>query len=152
MSVQVKGLKEFTAALKKSPELTVTELNKAIARSIGLLQNQTIKEAPVNKVAMGGNLRQSVKSAMLSKLRGEVAVNAKYSIYVHEGTAPHTIVARGRTLYNKRSGQFFGKKVNHPGTRANPFLQRAIKIVTPKISALFNDAMNNVFNKIKSVV
>lgn len=152
MSVKVNGLKELTVALKKSPELTVTELNKSIARSIGILQNQTIKEAPVNKVAMGGNLRQSIKSAMLSKLSGEVSVEAKYGIYVHEGTAPHTIVARGKTLYNKRSGQFFGKKVNHPGTRANPFLQRAIKVVTPRISALFTEAMNNVFNKIKSMV
>ena len=152
MSVKINGLKELTAALKKSPELTVNELNKSIARSIGVLQNQTIKEAPVNKVAMGGNLRQSIKSAMLSRLRGEVSVEAKYGIYVHEGTAPHTIVARGKSLYNKRSGQFFGKKVNHPGTRANPFLQRAIKVVTPRISELFTEAMNNVFNKIKSVV
>ena len=30
-----------------------------------------------------------------------------------------------KALANKKSGQIFGKSVNHPGTKANPYLEKA---------------------------
>lgn len=148
-SIKIKNLDQFTEGLKRFPEYTIAELNGAITRSIGLLQNQTIKEAPVNKQAMGGNLRQSVRSHMNTKLSGEVNVNASYAVFVEGGTAPHLIrPVKAKALANIRTGQFFGKLVHHPGTKANPFLQRAIRIVTPAVKRLFQQAIQNVLDKI----
>jgi HK97 gp10 family phage protein len=152
MKVKIDGLDGFIQGLKECPQLTINELNTAVSRSIGLLQNQTIKEAPVNKQSGGGNLRQSVHSRMTSRIAGEVNVDANYGVYVHEGTNPHEIRAvNKKVLANKRTGQFFGKVVHHPGTKANPFLQRAVEVVTPRVTDLFYKALENVFAKIASM-
>lgn len=153
MKVEIQGLDKFLAGLKKYPQYSIDEMGKAVARSVGLLQSQTIKEAPVNKVANGGNLRQSVRSSMKNKLSGEVRVDANYGIFVHEGTSPHEIRAtNAKVLANRRTGQFFGKVVRHPGTRANPFLQRAINLVNPRMNELFKEAIDKVLKKVAGVV
>lgn len=150
--VKIEGLDKLVDGLNKSPETVISELNKAVTRSVALLQNQTIKEAPVNKQGMGGNLRQSVKSRMTSRISGAVDVNAKYAIFVEEGTAPHDIRPKNKKgLANIRTGQFFGKLVHHPGTKANPFLQRAMDIVTPRIKDLFQQAIDNALKKISKI-
>jgi len=152
IKIQIKGLDGFIEGLKQAPVFTINELNKAVTRSVGLLQNQTIKEAPVNKQSGGGNLRQSVKSRMTTRISGEVSVDAKYAGFVHEGTAPHEIrPVIKQALANVRTNQFFGKLVRHPGTQPNPFLERSVKVVTPRIQTLFNEAINNVFKKISSM-
>jgi HK97 gp10 family phage protein len=152
IKVTIQGLDGFIEGLNKFPEFTVNELNKAVTRSVGLLQNTAIKEAPVNKQASGGNLRQMIHSRMNTKLSGEVSADASYSIFVEEGTRPHEIrpVAK-KGLANVRQGQFFGKLVRHPGTKPNPFMQRAVDKITPRANQLFLDGLNNVLNKIASL-
>jgi len=55
--------------------------------------------------------------------------NAKtiYPLFVHEGTAAHVIMPKNKKalLWNKDIG--YRKKVNHPGTKANPYFKRAVK-------------------------
>lgn len=48
-----------------------------------------------------------------------------YAKFVHFGTKPYVIkVKKAKALANK-SGKVFGKKVNHPGIKANPYLKKA---------------------------
>ena len=48
---------------------------------------------------------------------------------MHGGTKAHIIRPKNKkALANKKAGLFFGKKVNHPGTKANPYLFNAFKI------------------------
>ena len=129
LSFKIEGLDKLRSALKKAPVETLNEIGVAVNKSAVIITSQAIKEAPVNKQSGGGNLRQNIKPAFLSKTRAEVISHAPYSGYVEGGTRPHTIeyTKEGRGgLYNKRTGQGFGRKVNHPGTRANPFMQSAI--------------------------
>lgn len=49
-----------------------------------------------------------------------------YAKFVYFGTRPHVIKPKKmKALANKKSGQIFGKSVNHPGTKANPYLEKA---------------------------
>lgn len=51
---------------------------------------------------------------------------APYAKFVYFGTKPHVIKPKKmKALANKKSGQIFGKSVNHPGTKANPYLEKA---------------------------
>ena len=51
---------------------------------------------------------------------------APYAKFVYFGTRPHVIKPKKmKALANKKSGQIFGKRVNHPGTKANPYLEKA---------------------------
>lgn len=141
IKVTITGLDDFAEGIKMAPQETVKELSTAINKSILVIHNQALREAPVNKQTGGGNLRQNIKSRMVSRLIGEVASLAPYSVFVHEGTSPHVIVpVNKRVLANVRTGQIFGKRVNHPGTKANPFLYRALERSANKIEQILGDA------------
>lgn len=131
---------------KKAPEKMTSELHRAISKTVLKVEAEAKREAPVNKQTAGGNLRQSIKSRMSGVATGIVEVGVDYGVYVHEGTAPHQIRTRGRkALANKRTNQIFGRVVNHPGTKANPFLQRAVDNASGEIENYFIEAVNNLF-------
>lgn len=86
--------------------------------------------APVNS----GRLRGSIKIKRGISLRGPkqtVYTNVEYAPYVENGTRPHVIRPRTKKALRFRvGGQFvIVAKVNHPGTRAQPFLSRAVREV-----------------------
>jgi len=144
-SIKIEGLEQALANLHKAPAVTVREVSGAVLRSISRIEREAKVEAPVNKQTGGGNLRQSIKSRKIDSFSGEIKAHAKYAAYVHEGTRPHTIRARkGGGLANDRTGQFFGKQVNHPGTKPNPFLLRAVQKIEDKIRGEFAKAVENI--------
>jgi len=145
INVQIDGLQELENAMGRAPQVVLNETSKAIQKSILTIQNEAMKEAPVNKSYGGGNLRQNIRSKMSGRLAGMVEALAPYSIFVHEGTAPHIIrVKNKKTLANVRTGQFFGPIVHHPGTKRNPFFTRAIQNSSKKIEEFFETAVRNV--------
>lgn len=150
LSIKIEGLDKLKTALKKMPGETVNQISTAIKKSVAVLQNEAMREAPVNKQTGGGNLRQNIRSRMTTKLRGEVSSDAPYSVFVHEGTRPHEIRPTvKKALANRRTGEFFGKLVHHPGTTANRFFERAIRKSDVAVQKFFNDALQKVINMIK---
>lgn len=78
----------------------------------------------------GGNLKKDIKvfddrSNDLNIGVGNSAL-VPYAKFVYFGTRPHIIKPKKmKALANKKSGQIFGKSVNHPGTKANPYIEKA---------------------------
>ncbi|MEE3705426.1 hypothetical protein V2I29_07545 [Campylobacter sp. CX2-8023-23] len=64
-------------------------------------------------------------------------------------------VKKARALANKKSGVVFGKKVNHPGTKANAYLKNAFdnyirsEGFTRAKSALVRDIKQGIITDIK---
>jgi len=144
------AIDKLKEALKRAPAKTVDEISKAVQKSALTIQSNAIKEAPVNKQTGGGNLRQNIRTSLVSKLRAEIISKAPYSGYVEYGTAPHIITpVNKKALANKRTGKFFGKVVHHPGTKANPYMHRALEKSVNKIGEFFRTAIENVFKSLK---
>lgn len=150
VNVKIQGLDGFKKGLDRYPKTTINELSKAINKSVLTIESKAKKEAPVNKQAGGGNLRQSIKASMVGVTRGKVEVGAKYGIFVHEGTRPHIIRRKNKkVLANQRTNQVFGTVAHHPGTRANPFLQKAINKSKNDITKYFQTALEKVIKTFK---
>lgn len=148
ITIEIEGLEKLKQGLAAAPAETIKETQNAIAKSVVLVTKQAMRNAPVNKQGGGGNLRQSIRYTT-DFLRGVISVTARYAYWVHEGTNPHDItVVKKRVLANARTGQFFGKKVHHPGTQPNPFLKEAIEDVKPAIESIFSQSIQNVLSKI----
>ena len=149
MSIQIsidvgKQIDSMRSSLKRYPEQSFREFSNAIKKSVMLVQGEAIRNAPVNKQSGGGNLRQSIRSHV-SGLIGKVIAWAGYAIFVHEGTRPHTIKIRNKqVLANRRTGQFFGKVVRHPGTAAQPFLRRSVERSIAQIQRFFMQSMEKI--------
>lgn len=96
---------------------------------------QVVNRAKVLVPVRTGRLRSSIRAEppRFFSLRGVVSVGSdlEYAGFVNDGTRPHVIRPRrakalrftvgGRTVY--------ATVVNHPGTRARPFLDRALREV-----------------------
>lgn len=146
VSIEIKNIDAIMLAWKLAPGKLTQGVHQAIQKTVLKVERNAKREAPVNKSFGGGNLRQSISSKMTGMASGAVEVGAEYATFVHEGTRPHMIgVKRSRVLANKRTNQIFGRTVNHPGTKANPFLQRAVDEAAPDIDKYFISAVQSIF-------
>lgn len=60
-------------------------------------------------------------------LHADVGTDVDHALDVEFSTKPHIIESHGDyPLRNRKTGQVFGKRVMHPGTKAQPFLRPAL--------------------------
>lgn len=93
----------------------------------GVAQVAKEKTAPIRT----GNLKRDIRAfeANASEVKIGNTLKIKYAKYVHSGTRAYTIKPKNKkALANKKAGLFFGKKVKHPGIKANPYLLNAWNI------------------------
>ena len=142
-TVKINGLKELRRAFQKAPSITKDQIQKAISLSVALVNRNTKMEAPVKT----GRLRSSIRSR-INPFHGIVEPTVDYAIYVHEGTKAHTIKpVRKQALYWKGADHPV-KSVRHPGTKANPFMERGAEKSEPQIQDIFQRAINNSLRQI----
>jgi hypothetical protein len=100
-----------------------------------------------------GNLERDIQlwDDNISNLEIEVG-NSKltpYAVWVHDGTKPHEIRPKNKKALKTPFGP--RKKVNHPGTKANPYLQNAVDNYDskPALNDLGDKICEDVFENIK---
>lgn len=98
-----------------------------------------IAGAPVSKAGarVGGTLQRSIKKTQSRDILGrystgyDVTSNAPYTLYVIKGTKPHRIPVAGNTLlaffWPKMGKGVVFMHVQHPGTKPNNFMSRALQ-------------------------
>jgi len=115
-----RGFKAATKGLKFNSEAE-------LIRFAYNVRNKAIVHCPVDT----GRLRNSI--GILGQGRDEkgfyikVGTKVEYAAVVEFGSRPHVIRAKkAKVLANKKTGQVFGKEVNHPGTSAQPYMRPAL--------------------------
>lgn len=83
-----------------------------------------------------GALRASIHMRHLRDPRGQylkIGSSLPYALMHHEGTKPHLIVPKKRSMlrfYSKKSNQLvFTHLVRHPGTKPNRYLSDNLKLI-----------------------
>ena len=104
----------------------IEALTSGVAKAAHDLEGRAKGATPVDT----GTLRASihVDGPQVGGMSVEARVqtggeSSAYSIFVHEGTGPHKIVAHGKALAWDGG---FAKSVNHPGTPPFKFLERPL--------------------------
>jgi hypothetical protein len=116
------------AHLTKSP-------TGAVARYILRQAVATAAAARLRAPRDTGKLAASITASPFTFGGGPAAIvnaSAPYAVYVHEGTRPHPIDPSRATVlrFPAKSGMIvFTPHVEHPGTRAQPFLVEALRQV-----------------------
>lgn len=106
---------------------------RATSRSEGeIAARQVVARAKILAPVGTGRLRSSIRLERRStfglRQRWTVGSDVEYAPMVNDGTKPHIIrPKRANALRFKVGGKtVFAKVVHHPGTRARPFLDRAL--------------------------
>ena len=114
------------------------DLNRSIRgasrRELETTARQVMNRAKILAPVDTGRLRASIRieSRRLLTLRSVYTIGSDvvYAPYVHDGTRPHQIRPRnpdGFLRFRVGGRTVYAKVVNHPGTRARPFLDDALR-------------------------
>jgi len=156
--IKVENLSKLTGALKRYPSIAEPILQKAIEGTGFVFQKNTMRNNPVPYRT--GNLLMSFR---FRSKPGEArwSPTANYAQFVEFGTRPHVIMPRNRKMLRwnagsggryvtSRSGRqryqsgqssfVFAQKVNHPGTRAQPFMGKIVERSQDEVTRLFGQA------------
>ena len=89
----------------------------------------------------GAPVKSGYLASTIYKDEGKVGAAASYAAAVEYGTAPHEIrpVNGGVLAFEVAGKMVFTPLVHHPGTRANPFMQRALDETLGKVDYIFAD-------------
>jgi HK97 gp10 family phage protein len=87
-----------------------------------------------------GKLARSIVKEIDEDGEASIKALAPYAIYVVKGTSPHEIrPVNASVLAFKAAGgdMVFTRLVRHPGTRPNPFMQRAVDKARENVEEIF---------------
>lgn len=145
--VQIQNLPALQDAMASYSSIATPIIQKAIVATQAILAKFTnASTVPVRTGYLVQNWAFEVGT-----LQARWYPRASYAPYVEFGTPPHTIRAvNKRVLANKETGQIFGTRVNHPGTKANPFMERIVAAAQPEINSLFQTALTQITDAITS--
>lgn len=150
ITIESSELNKFFNQMKKFSEKKQAEIKKEVTRTTYAIEGEAKLNAPVDRGLLRNRITATIKS---NEITGRVEVKSNYGVFVHEGTKPHLIQPRnkkflawlpvvgmsikskrrlymtsgGKVTQSKKKGMWvFAKLVNHPGTKANPFLRKAV--------------------------
>tara|TARA_S200002703_G_C3709764_1_gene218003 strand:- start:187 stop:621 length:435 start_codon:yes stop_codon:yes gene_type:complete len=122
--IHKQDIQKLENKLNKIDLKVIGDLEKEFGITASMIQVRAKKDAPVDT----GFLKSSINFGKTSK-GVFVQASAKYSAAVEFGTKPHKIRAKNKSvLYSSKTKTFFGKEVNHPGTKGQPFFFDNAKI------------------------
>lgn len=118
-------------------------LDRALDLTAQLLQANMVQQAPIDTGRLRGSIQFPEK---IASLKYQISINAKYWEALQFGTGPYTIKPKTKkALRFVVNGQvIFAKFVNHPGIKANPFIDRAIDKTSPRIEGIVGMALDEV--------
>ncbi|HLY40478.1 MAG TPA: HK97 gp10 family phage protein [Terracidiphilus sp.] len=146
-SISIPNLPALQAALANYPSISQPIIQRAVVAAQAILAKfTTAATVPVKTGYLVQNWAFEV-----GNLQARWYPRASYAPYVEFGTGPHEIKAvNKKVLANVQTGQIFGPVVHHPGTKANPFMERIVAASQPDIETLFLQAMDQVNEAIAS--
>ena len=130
--VSTSGLEFDEVAQKLSGQLK----QKLIERLTDIAFAAAVWGAPVKTGYLASTVYKDVGFG-----EAKVGAAASYAEAVDNGTRPHEIrPINGKVLAFKVAGKMiFTPIVHHPGTKANPFLERAVDEASGKVESVFAD-------------
>lgn len=148
--VKIEGLNRLTKLVERFPATTEKYVGTAIQRSLTRIFGAEKTEAPFG---VSGLLRDNWK-IMVGRFEGSLTALAPYASAVEDGTRPHMPPVKELEAWAKKKGinpWAVAMSIKKKGTKANPFLQRAVDSTKDGIEKEFEDALNGALNELAAL-
>ena len=129
--VDYSDLNKLTVSLKKLSDEAENNVNKAIKDSAFNIQRNAMSNLASNGSVKTGHLRRSI-SVDMGNLEATIHTsNVKYAVMVEKGTKAHIIKPKNKKALYWKGASHPVKQVNHPGSKAKPYLIPAFEKEIP---------------------
>ena len=129
--VDYSDLTKLTVSLKKLSDEAENNVNKAIKDSAFNIQRSAMSNLAGNGSVKTGHLRRSI-SVDMGNLEATIHTsNVKYAVMVEKGTKAHIIKPKSKKALYWKGASHPVKQVNHPGSKAKPYLIPAFEKEVP---------------------
>ena len=122
IKINVDEIDKFAVELTELSEKSRDNVQKAVKKSAFNIESQAKKNLASNKSVVTGHLRRSIATKMGDLEATIHTSNVKYAVIVEKGSKPHIIRPKNKKALYWEGAKRPVKLVNHPGSRAKPFL------------------------------
>lgn len=144
INIRIDGLQEFRSDVGRAGNEVPNHVRWAMVQSVNVVKNSAQHLAPFKT----GNLRRSIFTDIQDNgFRGVVGSDpsiASYAAGIEYGTKAHDIVPVNKQALFWKGALNPYKRVRHPGTRAQPFMEPAIEDNVNRIKDYFMEAMDRI--------
>jgi hypothetical protein len=138
--VQIENIEELVANFQEAPAIAAPILQRALSASQAILAKYTTRDTvPWRTGFLAQTFRAQLTAGVLRWFP-----TADYASFVEFGTKPHVIEPKDKKALYWQGADHPVKRVNHPGTAANPFMERIIQAATPDINMTFGTALQQI--------
>lgn len=142
--IRINGIDQLIANLQQAPSIAAPILQRTLSASQAILAKYTTKDTvPWRTGFLAQTFRAELSSGVLRWFP-----TASYAPFVEFGTKPHVIEPKNAKALYWPGADHPVKRVNHPGTKANPFMERIVAAATPDINTTFATALERVLQAI----
>ena len=130
VTMQIIGTQELALKLNLIKGITRKAVKLGLNEGGRVIQNAAKENIRKNKTIKTGTMLRSIDvrpvNNELAVLIGSDISDPPYPTFIEFGTPPHVIKVKSASVLTDGKGNFFGTKVNHPGTQPKPFLRPAL--------------------------
>jgi hypothetical protein len=141
IEIKITNLNRLTDLAEKYPKTAEKHIGGAINKSLVRIFAEEKQTAPFGVTA---NLRDNWLLSF-GRFQGSLRSNAPYSVGIEEGTRPHYVSPRALKPWAEARGLnpfAVAKSIAKKGTKANPFLKRAVDNTADAVDREFTKALD----------
>ena len=127
IKINTSEIDKFAVELTELSEKNRDNVQKAIKKSAFNIESQAKKNLASNKSVVTGHLRRSIATKMGDLEATIHTSNVKYAVIVEKGSKPHVIRPKNKKALYWKGAKRPVKLVNHPGSKAKPYLEPAFE-------------------------
>ena len=127
IKINTNEIDKFAVELIELSEKSKDNVQKAVKKSAFNIESQAKKNLASNKSVVTGHLRRSIATKMGDLEATIHTSNVKYAVIVEKGSKAHVIRPKNKKALYWKGAKRPVKLVNHPGSKAKPYLEPAFE-------------------------
>jgi HK97 gp10 family phage protein len=127
IKIDTNEIDKFAVELIELSEKSRDNVQKAIKKSAFNIEANAKKNLAANKSVVTGHLRRSIATKMGDLEATIHTSNVKYAVIVEKGSKAHIIRPKNKKALYWKGAKRPVKLVNHPGSKAKPYLEPAFE-------------------------
>ena len=122
IKIDTSELDKFSVYLKAKSEEDEKKIQKVLKNSAMTIQKNAISNLTNNGSVNTGHLRRGIANFRRGMTATVHTSNIKYAVMVEKGTKAHIIKPKNKKALYWKGATHPVKQVNHPGSKAKPYL------------------------------